>query len=118
MRIRKRDGTTIEAPGDYILADGEMLTVPLTMTDARRPMVHDGHGGRAGERPGFLFNDNDERALDEVHRQYREDISQRWKSDRWRSPTPTTPTPPSQPMSREAAYEQYNHDIQNRWRQR
>ena len=33
--------------------------VALPFMDARRGMIHDGNGGPVGQRPGFLFSDNE-----------------------------------------------------------
>ena len=56
--------------------------------------------------------------LETAHKMYRDDISERWKSDRWNQPKPV-----AQPVRQQAdatsvedAYQTYANDIQNRWR--
>ena len=62
MKIRKRDGTMGEVADDYILRDGEAMRGRTAVHGSRSAaMIHDGSGHPAGQRPGFLFND-DERA--------------------------------------------------------
>jgi hypothetical protein len=126
MKIRQRDGTMREVDDGYIMKDGEALLVPLNFMDARRSMIHDGHGNPAGQRPGFLFAD-DERAAQAVadaYRTYDDAISRRWQSDRWQD-EPSKPAPTASQVfhsqdaaeaAREAAYRQYDHDLSNRWR--
>ena len=50
--------------------------VPLSFMDARRGMIHDGSGGPAGQRPGFLVSDNEapNRRVEAAYRQYAADI--------------------------------------------
>ena len=61
IKIRGRNGVTREVNDDYVLLDGEALVVELSFMDTKgRPMVHDGHGNPAGQRPGFLYSDANE----------------------------------------------------------
>jgi hypothetical protein len=81
MKIRGRDGAIREVDDDYILADGETLMVPLNFMDARRSMIHDGHGNVAGQRPGFLFCDDEltEAAREAAYQEYAATVSERWR---------------------------------------
>ena len=122
-RIKGRDGVMREVDDDYIIQDGESFTVPLMMMDAMRGLIHDGNGGPAGQRPGFLVRDNeaDDQAVEAAYREYAADISQRWQSGRWQG-QPSKPAPPAPPTfenpeaARAAAYAAYSRDIQERWR--
>jgi hypothetical protein len=133
IRVRGCDGATREVDDEYILRDGESIVVPLMLMDAKgismKRMITDGHGNPAGQRPGFLIADNDERALDEAHRQYRADIERRWQSNRWQShpskgqlpehKAQPTASPLAKPEAALAqAYAQYEADVQQRWRRR
>ena len=60
IKVRGRDGTIREVSDDYVLQDGEATMVELPFMDARRGMVHDGRGHPAGQRPGFLYSDNEQ----------------------------------------------------------
>ena len=124
MRIRKRDGVMAEVGDGYVLQDGEALVVEMRMMDsANRTLIHDGNGNVAGRRPGYLVSDDDvaHAVLATVHQMYRDDIEQRWRSDRWQS-GPAQPAPPAPPRfgtgdaAVAAAHEQYRRDISERWR--
>jgi len=123
MKIKRKDGTIAEVDDGYILRDGETLSVGLMLMDARRGMVHDGHGNVAGMRPGFLFYDNeqDDLAREDAYRQYATDISERWrgrqKAGNGSNQTPPEPQTFANPeAARAAAYAEYNRTIQERWR--
>jgi hypothetical protein len=125
MRIRRRDGSTVEVDDAYVLRDGEAFVIPLNMLDSKRrvSMIHDSRGQPAGSRPGYLLRDDGpaERELEEARRQYKADISERWRSNRWQD-VPAKPQPPPPPSSgnREAdlaaAHQQYRADLEQRWR--
>jgi hypothetical protein len=121
MRIRRRDGRFADVDDGYILADGEGYAVPLLMMDgSRRGIVRDSRGNPAGQRPGFLYSDSNETALEAAHAAYRAGIEQRWQSGRWQSepskPAPSQPAFDGSEAARIASYEAYRNDIENRWR--
>ena len=63
IKVRGRNGAIREVNDDYVLLDGEARVVELPFMDAKgRPMVHDGRGHPAGQRPGFLYSDDNEQA--------------------------------------------------------
>ena len=91
-----------------------------------RAMIHDGHGNPAGQRPGFLIND-DERAAQatrDAYATYDAEIGNRWQSQRWQSqpskPAPSTPqvfdSQDAAEDARAAAYDIYDRDLAARWR--
>ena len=90
-RIKGRDGVMREVDDDYIIQDGESFTVPLTMMDAMRGMIHDGNGGPAGQRPGFLVRDNeaDDQAVEAAYREYAATVSERWRQGPGQRSSPT-----------------------------
>ena len=106
---------------DYIIADGEATLVPLSFMDAKG-MIHDGRGNPAGQRPGFLFCDNeaDDQAVEAAYREYAKSISERWRQGPGQRSSPARSDPPqtfgNPEAARIAAYAQYNRDIQERWR--
>ena len=55
--------------------------VPMRFMDARRGMIHDGNGGPVGQRPGFLFSDDEraEQAVAAAYAEYDEVLSNRWR---------------------------------------
>jgi hypothetical protein len=121
MNIKAHDGTIRKEPDDYVLRDGETLVVPRALMDSRT-FIHDGRGNPAGQRPGFLFSDDDQAELEAARRQYAADISQRWQSGRWQS-QPSKPVPAATGKTFDspeavlaAAHEQYRRDISERWR--
>ena len=61
-RIRGFDGAIRNVNDDYVLRGGEGFVIGMTPMDARRFMIHDGHGNPAGQRPDFLFSDANEQA--------------------------------------------------------
>ena len=83
IKVRGRDGAIRSVNDDYILRDGEARVVELPFMDAQgRPMIHDGRGHPAGQRPGFLYSDNNEqaeRALADAYTEYDEAIQNRWR---------------------------------------
>src|SRR4029077_16419762 len=120
-KIRRRDGTMAEVRDDYIIADGESFTIPLTMMDSMRGMIHDGNGGPVGQRPGFLVRDNaaEDQAVEAAYREYAATVSERWRQgsgqgSRPKQAEPQTFANPEAAVA--AAYAQYNRDIQERWR--
>ena len=118
--ITRRDGTRIEVGDDYILQDGESMVVGLQFMDSRR-VIHDGRGNPAGQRPGFLFSDDDpaEKARDDAYREYAETVSERWRQPQGqrsgkRQSEPQTFANPEAAVA--ASYAEYNRAIQERWR--
>jgi hypothetical protein len=108
MVIRKPDGTVKAVDDGYVLQSGESTTVPINLMD----------GGSDAEA-----------ALDEAHRQYRADIGERWRSNRWQSESskgqpaerkaqPATSQPANPEAALAEAYAQYEADVQQRWRWR
>jgi hypothetical protein len=83
IRIRDRNGVIREVNGDYILQDGEARVIDLPFMDAKgRPMIHDGQGHPAGQRPGFLYSDaieHAEQARVDAYREYDNTIRERWR---------------------------------------
>jgi hypothetical protein len=122
-KIKRRDGTEAMVADDYIIADGESFTIPLTMMDSMRRMIHDGNGGPVGQRPGFLVRDNeaDDQAVEAAYREYAATVSERWRHGPGQRSSPKQAEPQTfanPEAARAAAYEQYNRDIQERWRSR
>ena len=127
IKIRGRDGKTREENDDYVLKDGEGMTVPPMFMDSRR-MVHDGRGNVAGCRPGFLISD-DERAAQAVrdaYAQYDADIGERWRKGPGQHSAETKQQAKLQTFGaqrslaspRDAvadAYATYNADLTTRW---
>ena len=123
MRIKRRDGTMAEVADGYILAHGEAMVVGLMMMDSGRTMITDGRGHVAGSRPGFLYADNDvaHAVRMTAYQMYADAVSNRWRGDRWQS-GPSKAAAPTTFATGDAAvaasYEQYRHDISNRWKSR
>ena len=121
MQIRKRDGTMAEVSDDYVLRDGETMRVALRFMDAKGGMIHDGNGHPAGQRPGFLIND-DERAAQAVADSYKEydaALGERWRQgpdQRSARPSSAPRTFDSAEAARADAYRTYDEAISNRWR--
>jgi hypothetical protein len=121
MKIRKRDGTVAEVSDGYILTDGETLVVGAMFMDSRS-MIHDGNGGPVGQRPGYLVSDSkaDEAVRTTAYRMYDDAISQRWRGDRWQSPSKPAPSAPQSfgtgNAAVAAAHAQYRADLEARWR--
>ena len=121
-KIRRRDGTMAEVADDYIIADGESFTIPLTMMDSMRGMIHDGNGGPVGQRPGFLVRDNeaDDQAVEAAYREYDKSISERWRRGPGQRSSPARSEPPqtfdNPEAARAAAYAEYDRTICERWR--
>jgi hypothetical protein len=129
-KIRRRNGTEVMVDDDYVIQDGEGYTVPMQMMDS---MITDAHGRPAGCRPGFLYDSGDIglAVRETLHRQYCDDISQRWRSDRWqkggnasnllgRNGVNDSDLPSrvgnAHVSSVDAAYQEYRQTIENRWR--
>ena len=76
--VRSAKSMTITSCGTARRAWSNMLFM-----DAQgRPMIHDGHGNPAGQRPGFLYSDGNEqaeRARSMPMREYDEAIRERWR---------------------------------------
>jgi hypothetical protein len=120
-----------EVADDYIIADGESFTIPVSMMDSRR-MITDSRGNPAGQRPGFLYSDSEQAdaVRETAYAMYNDDISNRWRSDRWQrsgnlgtmsksNQTGNLPTVgKSDPLADavEQAHAQYRADIESRWR--
>jgi hypothetical protein len=121
MKIRKANGRIIDVPDGYVLEDGDVLSIPLEMMDSMRrsTMVRDSRGVVAGSRPGFLFSDGDA-AVEAAHEQYRRDLENRWRSDRFgpAKPAPAAPSSLTGDAGVAESYAVYNRDIQNRWKSR
>ena len=120
-KIRRKDGTEVMVDDSYILADGEGFTIPLTMMDSMRGMIHDGNGGPVGQRPGFLVRDNeaDDQAVEAAYREYAATVSERWRQgpgQRSRPKQAELQTFANPEAAVAAAYAQYNREIQERWR--
>lgn len=124
MKIRRRDSTMAEVDDTYILADGEVMMVPLNFMDAMgRPVIHNALGRPAGQRPGFLLSDSatDEAVRATVYQMYDDAVRERWRSDRWQGPpskpAPSEPQPTfdSSEAARAHAYREYDRAIQERW---
>jgi hypothetical protein len=117
-----------------ILRDGGRIRVGLLMADAARrgaAMLHDGHGGPVGGKPGFIITDESERIRNEA---YRASVSE--LSNAWRGPSgDAAPSAETAPMSyadaictdlhiliarlndaRRSAYEAHVHELTNAWR--
>ena len=122
MKIRRRDGTMAEVGDDYILQDGEAMTVPPMFMDSKLMVVHDGNGHPAGQRPGFLYSDANEQAeqaLVDAYAQYDAEIGRRWRQrpDQRSNQTQSAPQTFESPgATLAAAYAQYDRDISERWR--
>ena len=107
---------------DYILQDGEAMVVELLFMDARRGMIHDGHGNPAGQRPGFLISDNeaDDQAVEAAYREYAATVSERWRQGPGQRSSPARSEPPqtfdNPEAARAAAYAEYDRTICERWR--
>jgi hypothetical protein len=130
IKVRGRNGVIREEVEGYLLSDGEAMFIPLSFMDSKPPsMITDSRGSPAGQRPGFLYADSNQQALDAAHRDYRTDIEARWQSDRWqdqkRSNAAHLPGDqkrdnvahlPRDAGGVDAAYRQYAADISERWR--
>jgi hypothetical protein len=118
IKVRGRDGALRSVNDDYILRDGETMVIETMFMDAqRRPMIHDGHGNPAGQRPGFLYSDANEQAeqsLVDAYAEYDATIRERWRHQQ------TQPEPPPAFDSKEAtlaaAYADYEARICGAWR--
>jgi hypothetical protein len=123
-----------------VLRDGGRATVGLMMADAARrgsAMLHDGHGGRVGSRPGFIVNDAAERTRREAWEQSCHDLRDAWKTPdiqvgAYGPSSPgslepvrsyAAPFDPHQPFSmadaqaiRDAAYREMCPELANAWR--
>jgi hypothetical protein len=103
---------------DYILQDGEVAVVEMPFMDANgRPMIHDGQGNPAGQRPGFLYSDANEQAeqsLVDAYAEYDATIRERWRQSEQSSKQ--TQSPPQTFDSTEAASAEYEARICGAWR--
>ena len=116
MRVIGKDGHEREEPDSYILKDGERCRFSgMSFYDAA-PFVHDGLGGPAGRRPGYLFS-NDHAAATAYEMAYQEYKTR--VSDAWRKPAaeqPSTPAPANTGGAVVDAYTEYEARIRNAWR--
>ena len=123
MKIRRRDGTMVEVDDAYVLRDGEACVVGLPFMDSRR--VHDSGGNVAGQRPGFLINDDarSEQSIRDAYKEYDRTLGERWRQG------PGQPTAESKPQAAPlvfdspqaavaAAYADYDRQLTERWRRR
>ena len=123
MKMRQRDGTMREVDDAYILRDGEAFVVEMRFMDSKGwTIVHDGRGNPAGQRPGFLYSDGNERAeqaLADAYRAYDATLGERWRQ----GPGQRSSQAESKPQTFESpeaalatAYAQYDRAISERWR--
>jgi hypothetical protein len=118
IKIRGRDGAIRTVSDNYILRDGETRVVDMPFMDAQgRPIIHNGHGHPAGQRPGFLYSDANEeaeKARIDAYAAYDDAIANRWR----RSDQPQTQPQAfdSKEEALAAAYADYQHRICNAWR--
>jgi hypothetical protein len=94
----------------------------MQFMDARRGLIHDGRGNPAGQRPGYLYSDDEEaeQAVATAYTEYSQAIRERWRAGPGQRPSPKQAEPPptfaNPEAARAAAYAQYNRDIQERRR--
>lgn len=105
---------------DKVLRDGESLRVPLELcdhaytcdafangvspigdarrsaTDERRAL-HDGMGGAAGQRPGYVFGSQDGRTVADAEAVTAYHMHDQWLRDAWRTPPPRVVPPADAP---------------------
>jgi hypothetical protein len=114
-KIRDRNGAVFEMPDDYILRDGEAMSVDVQFMDSiNRSTIHDGNGrppvnGRASSSPATPGPTR--RA--EAYHEYRNAITERWRGEPATSPV-TSPAV----TDRATAYAASEDTIKNRWRAR
>jgi hypothetical protein len=83
MIIDKNGKRRQALPGE-LLQDGERVVVTLNLMDHTRPVLHDGMGGVAGHRPGYIFAHDPEasggNALDSAQREYTARLTNAWRA--------------------------------------
>jgi hypothetical protein len=121
-KIRRRDGTEAVVDDSYVIQDGESFSIPISMMDSMRGMIHDGNGGPVGQRPGFLVRDNaaEDQAVEAAYREYAATVSERWRQGPGQRSSPARSEPPqtfdNPEAARAAAYAEYDRTICERWR--
>jgi hypothetical protein len=102
--------------GDDVLRDGDVLRIPLQLADSAIADValalHDGMGGPAGRRPGYIFANGAAADVARAEAVTRHALRKVELENAWRS----KPAPPIANATREEAYAAREKYLTSAWR--